>query len=113
VGHDQHLALTLANPAGTRRFLFLFFKKEALSCGSKQPLSMIVPEEIIPERAISLFYVKPDNSIKNNLARAVKIFGNPQDSDHQPTLDGPIHLTCGRQALRSAPRQPGVRQPLR
>jgi hypothetical protein len=74
----KHLTLTMANPAGTRRFLLLFFKKEALSCGSRQSLSMIVPEEIIPERAISLFYVKPDNSIKNNLARAVKILGNPK-----------------------------------
>jgi hypothetical protein len=28
----KHLALPVTNPAGIRRFLLLFFKKEALSC---------------------------------------------------------------------------------
>jgi hypothetical protein len=33
----KHLALTVANPAGIRSFLF-FFKKEVLSSISKQPV---------------------------------------------------------------------------
>jgi hypothetical protein len=32
----KHLALIVANPAGIKSFLLLFFKKEALSCVSKQ-----------------------------------------------------------------------------
>jgi len=34
----KHLALTVANPAGIRSFLLLFFKKQVLSSITKQPV---------------------------------------------------------------------------
>jgi hypothetical protein len=37
----KHLALTMINPAGIKSFLHLYFKKEALSCVSKHPVTAL------------------------------------------------------------------------